>query len=178
LGPPVPPPAPPVIPPPPNRKTVVLRVDKRLLWVGDAAYPLRNVTRVYPVEFKPKRMETFGYFVIGSAIAFVVARTEPDTAAGSVLVVIALFAWFLRVLTSPSKYALVIDTSGAASALVTLQHHEQLKQLVNAIVEAVETPEKQLHVQVESLHINRNAYHHGDKVNIYGGLGNTGVLKK
>ncbi|WP_371101767.1 DUF6232 family protein [Streptomyces sp. PU_AKi4] len=169
---------PPAVPPPRRERTVELRVGKRLLWVGEAAYPLRNVTRVYSVEFKPKRWETFGYLMIGSVIALVVANAEPDARVGCVLVVVALLAWFLRVLTSPSKYALVIDTSGAASALVTLPDHEQLRYLVNAIVEAVESPEKQLHVQVESIHFNRKDYHHGDKVNIYGGLGNVGVLKK
>ncbi|GHH90872.1 DUF6232 family protein [Streptomyces capillispiralis] len=154
-----------------------LRVGKRVLWVGDAAYPLRNVTRVYSVEFKPKRGETFGFFLVGSVIALVVARSEPDALPGCVLAVAALLVWLLKVLWSPSKYALVIDTSGTASALVTLPHRERLRQLVDAIVEAVESPEKQLHVQVESMNFSRN-YHHGDKVNIYGGLGHTGVLKK
>lgn len=49
--------------------------------------------------------------------------------------VIVLAVRFLKVLMSPSKYALVIDTSGEASALVTLPDLEELRGLVGAIVE-------------------------------------------
>lgn len=174
----MPPSIPPLTPQPPQGKVVDLRVDRRLLWVGEAAYPLRNVTRVYSVEFKPKRLDRFAWFLGGCALAFLVGNAEPRARVTCVLAATALFAWLLKVLLSPSKYALVIDTSGTASALVTLPDREQLRQLVDAIVEAVENPTKPFHVRVESVHFSRTDYHHGDKVNIYGGLGNTGVLKK
>jgi Family of unknown function (DUF6232) len=159
-------------------KRIELRVSKRLLRLGEAVYPLHNLVRVYTAEFKPKRWEAFWRFVIGGVIAFWVANLEPGLSVVCIVVVIVLFVWFLKVLTSPSKYALAIDTSGAASALVTLPDREELRGLVGAIVEAVENPEKELHVQVESVQFNRKEYHYGDKVNMYGGLGNTGVLKK
>ncbi|MEW5351603.1 DUF6232 family protein [Streptomyces sp. 16-176A] len=170
---------PPSMPPaPPDGKTVDLRVSKRLLWLGDAAYPLHNIVRVYTAEFRPKRVQAFCYFVLGSALALSVAHAQPEVRGVSLVAVVVLFAWFVKVLTSPSKYALAIDTSGAASALVTLPDREELRGLVGAIVEAVENPEKELHLRVQSVQFNRSEYHYGDKVNMYGGLGNTGMLKK
>jgi len=171
-----PPPMPSV--PPTGGKSVDLRVGKRLLWLGEAAYPLHNLVRVYTAEFKPKRMEAFWHFVIGGAIAFWAANVEPGLRGVGLVVAIVLFVRFLKVLMSPSKFGLAIDTSGAASAVVTLPDREELRGLVGAIVEAVENPEKELHVRVESVKFNLREYNYGDKVNMYGGLGNVGVLKK
>ncbi|MBO8190342.1 hypothetical protein ITI46_01220 [Streptomyces oryzae] len=163
---------------PSGGKSIDLRVGKRLLWLGEAAYPLHNLVRVYTTEFKPKRWEAFWHFVIGGAIALWVANVEPGLWGVGLVVVILLFARFLKVLISPSKYALAIDTSGTASAVVTLPDREELRGLVGALVEAVENPEKELHVRVESVKFNLREYNYGDKVNMYGGLGNVGVLKK
>ncbi|MFD7445834.1 DUF6232 family protein [Streptomyces sp. NPDC059909] len=168
---------PPLPVPPPEGKSVDLRVGKRMLWVGEAAYPLHNLARVRTAEFKPRRWRAFGYFVIGGLIAYL-ARPVPELRVVGIGLVIVLFAWFLKVLTSPSQYALVIETCGEASAWVTLPDRERLRQLVADIVEAVENPEKELRARVETINFNRNNYDYGDKVNMYGGLGNVGVQKK
>ncbi|MCN9243684.1 DUF6232 family protein [Streptomyces sp. RY43-2] len=171
-----PPPMQPV--PSDDGKTVELRVGKHLLWLGEAAYPLQNIARVYTAEFKPKRGEAFWYFVLGGGAGLAVAKAAPELRFLGILAAVALFARFVKVLTSPSKFALVIDTTGAASALVTLPDHLELRRLVGAIVEAVENPDKTIHTRVETVQFNRREYHYGDRVNMYGGVGNVGVLKK
>lgn len=70
-----PPPMPPVTPP--GGKSIDLRVGKRLLWLGEAVYPLHNLVRVYTAEFKPKRWEAFWHLTVGGALAFVVVNAEP-----------------------------------------------------------------------------------------------------
>lgn len=134
--------------------------------------------RVYTAEFKPKRQEAFWHFMIGGALALYAGIEVPELRVPGLVLVIVLLVRFLKVLASPNKYALAIDTSGEASALVTLPDREELQDLVGAIVEAIDTPEKEFHMRVESVNLNRNEYHYGDKVNVYGGLNNTGVLKK
>ncbi len=94
------------------------------------------------------------------------------------VVAVGLFLRFLKVFSAPSKYVLAIDTSGAASALVTLPDRKELHRLVEAIVEAVENPDKELRVRVDTVQFNRREYHQGDRVNVYGGLNNVGILKK
>jgi hypothetical protein len=42
---------------------VDLRVSKRLLWVGDAYYPLQNVARVYTLTIHPRRKQAVLLFV-------------------------------------------------------------------------------------------------------------------
>ncbi|WP_351233883.1 DUF6232 family protein [Streptomyces sp. NPDC002133] len=171
-------PTPPLPAAPPEGRSVDLHVGKRMLWVGEAAYPLHNLARVRTAEFKPRRWRAFGYFVIGSLIAYLAAGPVPELRVVGIGLVIVLFAWFLKVLTSPSQYALVIETCGEASAWVTLPDRERLRQLVADIVEAVENPEKELRARVETINFNRNNYDYGDKVNMYGGMGNVGVQKK
>ncbi|WP_416484035.1 DUF6232 family protein [Streptomyces sp. CL12] len=163
---------------PPPSEGVDLRVGKRLLWVGEAAYPLHNLVRVYTAEFKPKRWEAFWHFVIGGAIGLLVAHGMPPLRLVGLVVAVGLFLRFLKVLSAPSKYVLAIDTSGAASALVTLPDRKELHRLVEAIVEAVENPDKELQVRVDTVQFNRREYHQGDRVNVYGGLNNVGILKK
>ncbi|WP_158771634.1 DUF6232 family protein [Streptomyces sp. NRRL S-340] len=171
---------PPELPPVPSRegKSVDLRVDKGVLWLGEAAYPLHNLVRVYTTEFKPRRWEAFGYLALGGGLAYVVANAQPEARGVCLVAVVLLFGRFLKVLSSSSRHVLAIETAGNASALVTLPDREELRGIVRAIMETVENPEKTLHVEVESIQFNRREYHFGDTVNMYGGLGNTGVLKK
>lgn len=77
LPPPAAPPRPPVGPPPaadpypdvaPAASVqpvigVHLRVSKRLLWVGDAYYPIQNIARVYTLTIHPRRREAVVLFV-------------------------------------------------------------------------------------------------------------------
>lgn len=97
---------------PSDGKSIDLRVSKRLLRMGDAAYPLHNLVRVYTTEFKPKRSEAFWHFVIGETVALYAASEAPELRVIGLVVAITLLVRFLKVLASPSKYALAIDTSG------------------------------------------------------------------
>ncbi|MFI6807708.1 DUF6232 family protein [Streptomyces luteogriseus] len=52
---------------------IELRVHKRLLWVGTAAYPLRNIARVYTFTLRPKRKEAVFRFLKRAGIILAVA---------------------------------------------------------------------------------------------------------
>ncbi|WP_426569450.1 DUF6232 family protein [Streptomyces canus] len=110
-------PAPP--PRPPAAAGVELRVSRRLLWVGEAAYPLHNITRVHTFVLRPKRMEALNDFLKWTAITAVVfvilqvlnqnasSYSSRDDSAGTlwvlgVAVVIGLFLRMLKVWTAPN----------------------------------------------------------------------------
>lgn len=185
----------PVPPPPPSENSVELKVSRRLLWVGEAAYPLHNITRVHTFVLRPKRVEAFMSFLkwLGiTVIALILLQTAnanstSDAQGGSgsagtlwalgIPVVIGLAMWLAREWSAPSQHVLAVETSSASTAVVTLPNPEQLRQLVRYLVNAIENPEAEFHVRVERVLVNPKNYHFGDNVNMYGGLYNTGVSK-
>ncbi|MET8944600.1 DUF6232 family protein [Streptomyces sp. NPDC004542] len=185
---------PPPIAPPRSVTDIDLRVGKRLLWVGGAAYPLENVTRVYTFLLKPKRREATALFLkrLGIILSVALALTilggitgilSRDTAGGIVTFVwvgaVAALVFSLielfSVLTAPTNYVLAVETSGPSIAMVTSPDPRQLDALVGSIVHAIEHPETEFHVRVDRLMVNPRNYYFGDNVNMYGGTGNVGV---
>ncbi|MFD5267596.1 DUF6232 family protein [Streptomyces sp. NPDC058335] len=170
-------------------------MSRRLLWVGEAAYPLHNVARVHTFVLKPKRMEALNDFLKWSGITvmvFVVVQAVDANSSSSssqddsaqvvwvlgLAVVLGLLFHLLKVWNTPNEHVLAVETSSGSTALVTLPDPTQLRQLVLYIVHAIENPEAEFQVRVESLQVNPKNYQFGDTVNMYGGLNNTGMVKR
>ncbi|MFF7483934.1 DUF6232 family protein [Streptomyces luteogriseus] len=189
---------------PPRRMTdVELRVHKRLLWVGTAAYPLRNIARVYTFTLRPKRKEAvfrfltralivlavgIGLSIIGGLISLANSSSGPyesESSGGGLIVfvwicsgaaLIYFFVEMLSVVTAASHYVLAIETAGPSTAMVTSPDPQHLDRLVGYVSGALENPDTEFQVTVERLTINSPTnYHFGDSVNMYGGSGNTGI---
>ncbi|MEU4879555.1 DUF6232 family protein [Streptomyces althioticus] len=176
--------------------SIDLRVGKRLLWVGGAAYPLQNITRVYTFTMMPRRKEAAFRFFRRTAVTLAVAlgltiiaelvrlADRGESSTDGLLAVIWLVAGVVvvssavrmfSVLGAPPQYVLAMETSGPSIAMVTSSDPRQLDQLVAPIVQAIENPEAEFQVKVEQLVVNPNNYYFGDNVNMYGGSGNVGV---
>ncbi|MEU7717328.1 DUF6232 family protein [Streptomyces tibetensis] len=188
------------VPPPPSTPPravtdVELRVHKRLLWVGTAAYPLRNIARVYTFTLHPKRKEAVFRFLtralitlavgIGLSIIGGLTFIDGESTGTAVLTFVwlgagaALVYFFMRMLsvvTAQSHYVLAVETAGPSTAMVTSRNPQHLDQLVGYVAGALENPDTEFQVTVERLTINSPTnYHFGDSVNMYGGSGNTGI---
>lgn len=186
---------PPPATPPRAMTDVELRVSKRLLWVGQAAYPLRNIARVYTFTLHPKRKEAVIRFLTRTGITLAVAiglsiigsvtfLASESTGSG-----LLTFVWLasgaaliyflvdmLSVVTAQSHYVLAIETAGPSTAMVTSRNPQHLDQLVGYVAGALENPDTEFQVTVERLTINSPTnYHFGDNVNMYGGNGNVGI---
>lgn len=201
------PPVPGAPPPPPGPAyappggAVDIRVTKRLLWVGQAVYPLANITRVHTSTYQPNRWRAFVTCakVIGYTlpVAFVISLlADGSTKFGSgargdeastvieltwaTAAVIAAFAIirFLAVAFAPSYPILVIETNGVPAALLPGTDRAALHQITLQISRSLENPEIELTMRVQTLTIgNTSNYHYGDTVNMFGGDGNTGVSR-
>ncbi|MGW3206579.1 DUF6232 family protein [Streptomyces sp. NPDC001135] len=192
----------PDVPAPPARPApdrVDLRVSKRILWIGAAVYPLANIARVYTFVLRPKRKEavlrflryTAGTLVVGfiamlpglPSLATDGGGGHSSGAAGYVTFVwiVALFAeiYFLiemiSVLGAAPHHVLAVETSGASTALVTSRDQRYLDQVVGQISYAIDHPDAEFKVTVESLTVSPKNYYFGDNVNMYGGSGNVGI---
>ncbi|MET9463399.1 DUF6232 family protein [Streptomyces sp. NPDC006544] len=162
---------------------IVLRVSKRLLWVGEAAYPLHNVVRVRTYVLKPDRGKALGEFalsVLVLAVLFYLATADSSGAGMISIVVVALFlaTRLVHRLTRPDLYVMGVETSGAPAAVVTLADHAELRRLVARIVDVIEhpaAPEFSAYVLRPAVNIGQYV-HNGDTANI-SGSGNIGVMK-
>jgi hypothetical protein len=173
---------------------VSLRVSRRLLWVGDAYYPLHNIARVHTLTIHPRRKEAVLLFVrrllITAAVATLLGllaglidTSGSDGSAGlTVLVVIIALATLvyyvtemLKVLGAPSHYVLAVETSGPSTAVVTTPDREHLRRLAQQIADAIENPKAEFEVRVDTINVSPKHYYFGDNVNMYGGTGNVGM---
>ncbi|WP_371617342.1 DUF6232 family protein [Streptomyces sp. NBC_00454] len=196
---PPPPPSAPPLPPLPRYSGggsgLDLRVSRRLLWVGEAAYPLHNIVRVQTTVLVPNRALAWGQFLkwmAGLIVVFVVLQMlyeesssssyDDGNSTGEVLWTIGIFTLICLVsllvyrLTRPDEHVLTVETAGASVALVTMTDKSRLQVIVQYIVNAIENPAAEFSVRVERLLVNPKSYHYGDTVNV-NGSGNIGVSK-
>ncbi|MDD9378107.1 DUF6232 family protein [Streptomyces sp. ZAF1911] len=163
---------------------LVLRVSNRLLWVGEAVYPLHNIVRVQTFVLTPDRkkaMADFAPWIILVLVFFVTSLVDgnPLGIVATIVPMALLVAYLVRRLTRPDLYVMGVETSGAPVAVVTLADRAELRRLVARIVDAIEHPETEFSLYVAQPTVNIGHYVHvGDTANINGGSGNIGVMKK
>lgn len=187
-------PPPPAAPPQFALPSVDLVVSKRLLWVGGACYPLENIARVYTLTIHPRRKDAVVRFlkraakVTAVAIALTIIGSltfagngDSDSELltfvylGALAAVIYSFVEMIQVLSAQPHFVLAVETSGPSQAVVTSRNPQLLHQLVGRIAYAIENPETEFQVKVETITISPKNYYFGDNVNMYGGSGNVGM---
>ncbi|MFJ6619843.1 DUF6232 family protein [Kitasatospora sp. NPDC091335] len=182
--------------------TTLVAVTNRILWVGQAAYPLANVARVGTSLIVPGRRRAllrllfFALIVTVPAFAISTALSAADgsssdfgngsgggSGAGVVIAVAVavvvlyflIFTW--PVLRRPDLYALAVDTAGPPTAVLAWDTPQPAYDLQAAITRAIENPQAEFRQIVQSITVDLRRYEFGDSVNIYGGQGHTGVSK-
>ncbi|MFF9474205.1 DUF6232 family protein [Streptomyces roseolus] len=144
---------PPRFPEPPRPKELLeIAVRRRMLWVGSAAFPLRNITRVEALRAKPYRDTAFvgflkwlgfavlAYLLLGAVAGGRAWRVSED---GPVLLaaVIGLVVLLLGELARPARPVLVVETAGGSVRIVTLPNMDELRAIAGQIVHAIDHPE-------------------------------------
>ncbi|MGW4688453.1 DUF6232 family protein [Streptomyces sp. NPDC004244] len=192
------PPPPPTPPAPPGAAVgggIELRISRRILWLGGAAYPLENIARVYTFTLHPRRKDATVHFlknlgiILSTAFALTILGGLTSLASREMSATIVQFVWLgtiaaliycivqlISVLTAPSYYVLAVETAGPSIAVVTSKDHAHLHRLVGQITHAIDNPDTELYgVRVDTISITSKNYHFGDNVNMYGGTGNVGI---
>ncbi|MFI8522487.1 DUF6232 family protein [Streptomyces sp. NPDC085481] len=179
------PPQRPPAPPAATRDGVPLRISRRMLWVGTAAFPLHNITRVDTFMLKPDRWAAFLRFLkwfVLVAVVYVLFNVARGTASigdsgapAAVITVLVLLFVLVRELSRPSTPVLAIETASGSMMLVTLPDAEELRRLVGRIAYAIDNPEAEFSTFVQYVHNGDN--NNGDKVVVLGGNNITGIRK-
>ncbi|MFF2118982.1 DUF6232 family protein [Kitasatospora sp. NPDC058184] len=191
-------PPPPTTPPPAftsgpagTPTTTRVAVTNRILWIGQAAYPLANVARVGTSLIVPGRRRAllrllaFGLVVFLPVLVIAQATdgSSSDSGSGTLflvsMILVALyfliFTW--PVLRRPDLYVLAVDTAGPPTAVLAWLTAEPAFELQATITRAIENPQAEFQQIVQTISVDLRQYQFGDSVNIYGGQGNTGVSK-
>jgi hypothetical protein len=181
---------------------VDLRVSKRLLWVGEAYYPLQNIARVYTLTIHPRRKEAVLLFIkrlliigaVTTLLGLLAAAIDASQSGGfgggdsggssGLTVFVMLIAGaaliyslveMMKVLSASSHFVLAVETSGPSTALVAGPDPDQLRRLAHQIAHTIENREAEFQVRVDTITISPKHYYFGDNVNMYGGTGNVGM---
>ncbi|MFD7644095.1 DUF6232 family protein [Kitasatospora sp. NPDC059795] len=179
---------------------IELRIDRRTLWIGQAAYPLHNIARVFPVVLTPRYAEAFERFgrrlAITVSVAFVVAAignlsiemtqrssARSDNASSftrtvvtfGVIALVIHVVNLLQVVLQKPQHAVAIETNGTSVALITAPDAQRRLALTQHIAAAIDDPAAGLTVHVDTLSINPAHYYFGDTVNVHG-TGNVGRI--
>ncbi|MEU9856301.1 DUF6232 family protein [Streptomyces sp. NPDC047974] len=177
---------------PATRDVVTLRVSRRMLWVGEAAYPTRNITRIHTYLLAPARGRIIRRHLACLAVVAIVAlglywmvnaggspfdsETDGSPLAIGVIVGLSVLVSLAVRLSAAAKHVLEIETASGSRALVTLARPDHLRRLAEELTHVIENPQADYHVNVEGLSVNLKNYVSGTQINQYGNQNRAGLL--
>lgn len=144
--------------------------------MGGDAYPLHNIARARQFQLLPPKRSRVIIRFIRQVIGLLVATAVLGSLLGSGanqgttknvigVVMLALFAVSLHRLVKRLRmrtvYQLVIETSSSSNTAVVSHDAQQVGNLIQLIMEAIDNPQAEFALQVENVHI-------GDQINQYG----------
>lgn len=139
-------------------KPIVVKVDDGILWIGKAAYPLRNIARAETVEVQWRKgravmrwlvhcaliaaLAAAAYVASGDVRLHGMSHSEMTRLVGYVaLGLLGLRTLFvLPVLLARKHWAMLLDTSGGSQAAVVNPDRRKIDGLVNDVVAAIQNP--------------------------------------
>ncbi|MEW1695881.1 DUF6232 family protein [Streptomyces sp. NPDC093249] len=125
---------------------------RRMLWVGAAAFPLHNLSRVQATRYRPDRgaaLLSLLKWLLAAVVAFAVLTLMfgggPDSVGengGVLFIVLVLIAVFVgRSLFEAATPILILETAGGTWMIVTLPNVDELRDIAGRIVHAIDHPE-------------------------------------
>lgn len=153
-----------------RHESIDVRVSQRILWFGNEAYPLHNITRTNFLKLVPNRSAAIRSHVRTVLLALVgagiVAALAPPAAA--TLVVIGTLAWlayktyklseFLKV----ELHELVIETAAGSHRGLISGNGAVVIDLSRRITDAINNPQAEFEMRVDNVHVGDNVHTYGD----------------
>ncbi|NML55483.1 hypothetical protein HHL19_36000 [Streptomyces sp. R302] len=145
-----------------------------MLWVGSAAFPLQNITRVEALKAKPHRdtslagfLKWLAYSVLAYLLLAVVdggaATRGADGGAILLAAAIGLVVLLLGELFRPERPVLVVETASGSLKAVTLPNMDELQAIAGQIVHAIDHPDADF-----AAYVHRTDNSHRNGVNQHG----------
>lgn len=160
-----------------THEAVDVRVSKRILWFGNEAYPLPNITRTNTRMLTPDRGAAIRKFVISAAVWMFVGAVVVGVAPGvlTTLVYLGVLGWqvyrlvklveFLKL----TLFELVIETASGSHRGLVSPDGAVVTDLSLRITDAINNPDAEFRMQLQHFHVG------GDYVKV-NGTGNIGKV--
>ena len=157
-------------------KTTYVRVSRRVLWIGDDAYPMHNIARARTFRMVPRRGPAIARLVVtvllGAAVRLGVAGSPMPRAARAaairlvelgiaVLIVLSVVS-LLVVLARRTLHTLVIETAGAPVTAIASRSEHDIQQLQQRITDAISNPLAEFTQRIENYYGSHVVKQYGD----------------
>lgn len=154
-----------------------------MLWVGSAAFPLHNITRVEAFKLRPDRGAALLRFLKWLFVAIVIYAVVNSVSDGEAsvgdgggpllfVVLVALAVFLGKELFESAKPVLLVEMASGSAVLVTLPNMEELRDIAGLIARAIDNPAAEFSTVVRQFN---NTNNYGTVVNMNGGRNNRGV---
>ncbi len=135
----------------PQDRVGEIRISKRLLRIGNQAYPLANIGRVQTLRIEwGRRIATFREFVGLLLVISVIVFVLPALGFGNstsvltlTVIVIAGIVVLSRLLNRQRRFVLFIETTGAQTTALAGKAEREIREIEQAVVAAIENPPAQ-----------------------------------
>ncbi|WP_216901048.1 DUF6232 family protein [Nocardia alni] len=128
---------------------VGVRISRRVLWIGDDAYPLQNIARVGPREVVPPKttpIRDYLKILIGGVILSAVLGLVFGSGLGWVTFLIVFAVGTFRLIRAfvnkkNKLYALIIETAGASNSVLVSGDVTAMYDIAQNITKAIDDPD-------------------------------------
>ena len=159
-----------------NSEPLPVVLERGVLWIGSAAYPLQNIARAQTIAIVPDRARAVRRFVaqvlvwatlaVGAALAVTaeqarivqaqVPHADPDQlrhlAWAAALVLFAVSTIRLMVLLSRrTYYVMIIETAGSPRTALASYDEREVSSLVAEVMNAIHNPEVHYETRVHNI---------------------------
>ncbi|MFJ4653402.1 DUF6232 family protein [Nocardia sp. NPDC088792] len=130
-------------------RTIGVRISRRVLWIGDDAYPLQNIARVGPREVVPPRttpVRDYLKIVLTGVIPAIIAGLVLGSGVGWLVFLIVFAAGTFRLIraltnTKNKLFALIIETAGASNTVLVSSDIAAVYEIAENIMKAIDDPQ-------------------------------------
>jgi hypothetical protein len=146
-------------------ESIEIRISKRVLWVGESAYPLPNVAHVRAVEYRVRRWRVTKRFARKSGASFALGLLallvlSCASAPTTMLVVVGLTVLavdgfqvyrLVQRLTWPPLHVLRVEMAGTSRTAVVSRDKSTIDELRLRVVNAIDNPAVEYAVWIENV---------------------------
>jgi hypothetical protein len=159
-----------------DSRTIYIKVSRRILWIGDEAYPLHNIARTRTFRLVPRRGPAIARVVVtlllGATVKLVgssalLPREIRATVLGVVelgivVLILASLVSLLVVLSRRTLHTLVIETAGQPVGVIASRRAHDVQQLVHKITDAISNPLAEFTQRIENYYGSHVVKQYGD----------------
>ena len=152
-----------------RHESVDVRISQQILWFGDDAYPLHNITRTNSRTLRLNRGAAIRHYIRTAVLTLIAAAVVGSVvpAAAASLVGIGVLAWLaykayrLAEILKIELFELVIETAAGSHRGLISNNRALVADLSLKITDAINNPHAKFEMRVENIQVGDNFTNNG-----------------